>query len=89
MREILIGESTLSHEAIRPLTCEYHILVNSISEPVLCESYGIQISIQTTGEREAVHDITVLPERIWKLAELLIRNVVTPCTLKEVIEDWI
>lgn len=89
MREILIGETTLSHEVARPITCEYRVLVNSISEPVFYESYGVQISIPKTGEREAVQDITVLPERIWKLAQVLIRNSVTPCTLKEVIEDWI
>ena len=54
-----------------------------------CESYGIRILMIQTGEREEVLDITVRPDRIESLAQILVGGGVTPCTLREVVEDWL
>lgn len=89
MREILIGEAELTTLVGRPMTCVYHMLIRSVPPPVCCESYGIGVVISQTGEREDVLDITVCPERIEELARLVVRGKVTPCTLREVIEDWL
>ena len=73
----------------RPATCVYWILVRTVPPPVSCESYGVCITMLQTGEREEVLDITVRPERILSLAQMLARGGVTPCTLREVIDDWL
>ena len=39
--------------------------------------------------REEVPDITIFPERIQVLAQMLLQGGVTPCTLRDVVEDWL
>ena len=89
MRELLIGERRLASADGRSLTCTYHLLIRTLDEPVSCESYGIAVRIAETGEEEKVFDITVSPARIEALAQLLLRGGVTPCTLTDVVEDWL
>ena len=83
MRELFIGQVDLSNQIGRPATCAYWILIWTIPPPVCCESYGIRILMIQTGEREEVLDITVRP------AQILVGGGVTPCTLREVVEDWL
>lgn len=89
MRELFFGQVDLSNQIGRPATCEYRILVRTLPPPVCCESYGISITLVETGEREELQDITVQPERIEALARLLAGGSVTPCTLREIVEDWL
>lgn len=88
-RQILLGEADLTELAGRPITCQYHLLIRTIPPPGNYESYGVGIVISQTGEREELWDITIRPERIEELANRLIRGSVTPCTLREVVEDWL
>lgn len=85
MRELFIGQVDLSNQIGRPATCA----IRTIPPPVCCESYGIRILMIQTGEREEVLDITVRPDRIESLAQILVGGGVTPCTLREVVEDWL
>jgi len=89
MRQIMIGEVDLTEGAKRPLTCKYHLLIREIPPPVGGESYGIGVVVSQTGERTEIWDITVCAQRIQALADLVIRGRVTPCTLREVVEDWL
>ena len=89
MREVLIGKKRMTALNGCPLTCTYHLLVRSLAQPVDCESYGVGIQIEETGEAEKVFDITVSQERIESLAKLLLEGGVTPCTLRDVIADWL
>ena len=89
MRQIMIGEVDLTDGAGQALTCSYHLLIREIPPPVLGESYGIGISIAQTGEREEVWDITISYRRIEALAGLVVRGGVTPCALREVVDDWL
>lgn len=89
MREFLLGEQTLRTEQGRSFTCEYRVQVQETAGRIFCESYGISITLRETGEQETVTDITVNGERIQELGELLLRNGVTPCTLRDVINDWL
>ena len=89
MRELYRGRNDLSNQVGRPATCEYGILVHTLETPVCCESYGVSVTMIQTGEREEIPDITVLPERIEALVELLMAGGVTPCTVREIIEDWL
>lgn len=82
MRELFIGQVDLSNQIGRPATCAYWILIRTIPPPVCCESYGIRILMIQTGEREEVLDITVRPDRIESLAQILVGGGVTPCTLE-------
>ncbi|MDY3013854.1 MAG: DUF6514 family protein [Evtepia sp.] len=89
MREILIGEADLTEESGRALTCQYRILIRTLPDPMDWESYGLRVDLVQTGERIEILDITASSRRIEALAQLLIRGGVTPCTVREVIEDWL
>jgi len=89
MRELLIGQREQMDAAGQQITCAYYVLVRDVLPPVSCESYGIGITALESGEREEVLDITVRPERIQNLAERLLRGGVTPCALRDVVEDWL
>ena len=51
--------------------------------------YGAEIVMRRGGrtERAAVRDVTASCGRIRDFLALLSRNTVTPCTLREVVED--
>ena len=89
MREHLFATVDLSQQAGRPLSCTYHILIKDITEPIQCESYGVRITVDQTGERKELPDITVLPDAVLKLVQQLDESGVTPCTLRSVVEDWL
>ena len=88
-RQILLGESDLTELAGRPITCQYHLLIRTLLPPLNYESYGVGIAISQTGEREEIWDITTRWERIEELVNRLICGGVTPCALREVVEDWL
>lgn len=89
MREHLFATVDLSQQAERPLSCTYHILIKDITEPIQCESYGVRVTVDQTGERKELPDITVLPDAVLKLVQQLAEGGVTPCTLRSVVEDWL
>lgn len=89
MREHLFATVDLSQQAGRPLSCTYHILIKDITEPIQCESYGVRVTVNQTGERKELPDITVLPDTVLKLVQQLAEGGVTPCTLRSVVEDWL
>ena len=89
MREHLFAAVDLSQQAGRPLSCTYHILIKDITEPIQCESYGVRVTVDQTGERKELPDINVLPDAVLKLVQQLAEGGVTPCTLRSVVEDWL
>lgn len=89
MREHLFATVDLSQQAGHPLSCTYHILIKDITEPIQCESYGVRVTVDQTGERKELPDITVLPDAVLKLVQQLAEGGVTPCTLRSVVEDWL
>lgn len=89
MRELLIGQAEQSTPLGEKITCLYQILIRDISPPLCCESYGLQVTRLENGETAQVLDITTVPERIETLGQLLLRGGVTPCTLRDVVEDWL
>ena len=89
MRELLIGMNTAHTDSKHPITCEYKILIQNINTGIVCEVYGVQVTLLETGEFIRILDLTVESARITALGDALWRNAVTPCTLRDVIEDWI
>jgi hypothetical protein len=53
------------------------------------ESYGIRVSLSETGEQVELLDLTTSSARIDALADQLVGGGVTPCTLGDVVEDWL
>ncbi len=90
MREIAVAKKQLWDENGINRMLDYAILVNEteISPRMVCESYGVRIRGEG-GETAEVPDLTVSSARIGELVELLVRNAVTPCTLRDVIDDWL
>lgn len=89
MRELLYGQAGIRREDGEALHCVYEILVHTAPPPLQCESYGIRILLTETGEQAEIWNITVRPERIEELADLLLRGQVTPCALSDVVADWL
>ena len=70
MREVYWGTARLTAQDGRQISCQYRVLVRSCRPPVLCESYGVKVTLKETGEEAAAEDLTVLPERIAALDAL-------------------
>ena len=60
----------------------------AVSGGLSCESYGVKI-VGEDGEEASVPNLTVNAGRIDQLMDLLVRNGVTPVTLRDVVEDWL
>ena len=90
MKELSVGRRQVVDEAGREHTYDYAILVGEtpVSSGLSCESYGVCIRGQN-GEAERISHITVSAARIGELMDLLVRNAVTPCTLRDVVADWL
>ena len=90
MRELAVEQRQIRDEEGNLRVYEYTVLVGelAIAPGIFCESYGVKVC-ERGGECGEVRDITVSLTRLDELMELLIRNVVTPCTLRDVIDDWL
>ena len=89
MRAIPWGVSEQMSETGQPLTCHCHILVRDVPPPMNGESYGIRLTIAETEEMMEFMDLTVSGKRILDLADALVRCGVTPCSLRDVVSDWL
>lgn len=90
MRELTVAQRQAQDEEGREHIYDYSILVGemAVSPDFSCESYGVKVR-ERGGETGEVPNITVNIARIDELMELLIRNTVTPCALRDVVEDWL
>ena len=50
-------------------------------------TYGVEVRYRE--ETELIRDITTIYEDILRLLNLLRRGLVTPTTLRDVVEDWL
>ncbi|MEG1988300.1 MAG: DUF6514 family protein [Oscillibacter sp.] len=64
---------------------EYYLLAED--RDTLGESYGIRIICGE--EKESVRDITMSQNKILALLDRVMTGVVTPITLRDVVEDWL
>ena len=67
-----------------PIRLSYYFLRENEG---LCNSYGALVEMErgSNWESAAVGKITTSAQKMEKLLELLCRNSVTPCTLREVV----
>ena len=54
-----------------------------------CESYGVRVTEELSGESDEVVHITTSIPRIDDLVERLAGGDVPPCALRDVIADWL
>ncbi len=90
MRELYVGQCDQTDEEGGQHCFNYYILIDEIAYAgdLVCENYGVKISVPG-GESASVPDVTLSAGRIEALAALLLRNCVTPSTLRDVVEDWL
>ena len=74
MRRLLVGEAQC-----RASKARYYLLEEDAENP---GAYGVQIELD--GEEASVPDLRVL-----ELADTLVRGVVTPVGLRDVVDDWL
>lgn len=90
MQRLSVAQKSAVDQQGRARHYDYAILVGEmpVSAGFSCESYGVSIC-EEGGEEARLPDLTVSAGRIDELMELLVRNTVTPCTLRDVVEDWL
>ena len=90
MRELAVAQREVLDERGLLHTYDYSVLIGEMEflGGISCESYGVKV-LERGGECGEVPNITVSASRVDELIELLIRNTVTPCTLRDVVEDWL
>lgn len=90
MRELAVARRQARDENGAVHTYDYSVLVGemAVARGFACESYGVRIQEQG-GECSEIADITVNASRIDELIDLLVRNTVAPCTLNDVVNDWL
>ena len=90
MRELLVENGQTEGKQNDTCKYRYFILVGEmcLGEGFSCESYGVKV-VGENGEESSLPDITVSTRRIDELMALLIRNQVSPVTLRDVVEDWL
>lgn len=90
MRELKLDVFSLYPDLGAPGPYDYAILVDQLNVgPFACESYGAQVVNRATGDCSQIPNITVSATRIDQLMELLVRNQVSPCHLRDVVDDWL
>ena len=93
MQTVFVARRTESAQEGGVYSFDYYVLVDeaNVGDAFLCESYGVQVTSVREEQSEicAVRNITTSTQRIDELMELLVRHVVTPATLRDVVEDWL
>ena len=90
MKELILDPVQLDPELGRSGSYTYAILIDEMDVGNFsCESYGVRITSNRTGDTAAIPHITVSIPRIDSLMELLIRNNVSPDHLRDVVDDWL
>ena len=86
---IPITKCAIRTESGERLTLCYELLVDPVELPVgnTLEFYGVAVRVEETGEQACIRQIWIssghATTEIWKLAA----HRVTPCTLRDVLED--
>lgn len=94
-RKLLFREALVqkSKENPQDFVLEYYLVTTGMEHNgVSLETYGIEIVKRVIGsapvlERKTLEDIFLSREKAWFVLDALHRNLVTPVTLVDVIED--
>ena len=73
-------------------TLVYYVTVDNLTEPLAgleLESFGVGISICENSEFALVPHVTFSMTQVLYLAETLASHLVTPTTVRDIVEDWL
>ena len=88
--ELFLDTLRLHDEAGVEHCFDYYIVLGHLElEEYSGESYGVKIEETETGEVAVAPHVPCHSAVIYQLAQILLVNQVTPCTLVDVIQDWI
>ena len=90
MREMAVCTRGAEDQEGRARRYAYSILIDEMDVgPFACESYGVKIREEGTGQTAVAPHVTTSIPRIDELMDLLTRNTVTPAGLGDVLADWL
>lgn len=88
--ELFLETLHVKDEAGVERSFDYYILLGHLElEEYSGESYGVKIEEKETGQVAVAPHVTCRSPVIYQLAQTLLLNQVTPCTLVDVIQDWL
>ena len=90
MRELVVAHRQVTDEEGQARVFHYAVQIGEmeLSGGFSCESYGPKVW-EDGGEVQPIPNVTVSLTRIDELMELLVRNRVSPCSLGDVVADWL
>ncbi len=90
MRELFLKQASIKDEQGSVHIYDYSIIIDEMDVgPFACESYGLQIREEGSGDCCIVPHITTSISRIDELCDLVLAGGVTPLTLVDVVNDWL
>lgn len=92
MRHMEICRKRTRLDTREECTLVYYVTVDELTDPFAgleLESYGVGISICENGETGLVPHVTFSKAGVLSLADLLAENLVTPVTVRDIVEDWL
>ena len=88
--ELFLDTLRLRDEAGVEHCFDYYIVLGHLElEEYSGESYGVKIEEKETGEVALAPHVTCRSSVIYHLAQTLLVQQVTPCTLVDVVLDWL
>lgn len=90
MRELFLDSRSEEDCAGKTRAFDYAVLIDEVAAgPLAFESYGVKITERGRNNFACVANLTSSASRIEELMTLLIRNIVTPGSLMDVVGDWL
>ncbi len=87
--ELKLTSRTGSDPLGRPRMFHYYLTIDLVEGPAIAlENYGVCIR-EEGGDTACVPGITTSATRIDELITLLVDNLVSPASLRDVIDDWL
>ena len=92
MRQMEICRKRTRLDTESDCTLVYYITVDDLTEPhsgMELESFGVGVTICENGETGIVPNVTFSKTGVLTLADLLAFHLVTPATVRDIVEDWL
>lgn len=93
MWELFAAERSVETETGQAYRISYYILAEEVvaADHVLCENYGVRIvTVGKSGvQSESMRRITLCLSKVNQLVQMMATYLVTPSTLRDIVEDWI
>lgn len=89
MMDLKIASKTLRNAQEVLQHYSYYLIIDTIeTDHFACENYGVCIR-EENGESTEIHGITTSAYQIDELMTMLVEQGVTPCTLRDVVDDFL